>query len=154
MRRIVEVGAGAADVTVPVALLHDDVLVAVERACLLLKRGQPFRQVADSLQQPKRCYDGEDKSFSQFFLDDFAEFPLCVALAVAQHVSAAAYSRLQCVENGCDEVADVDKRQFLPAETDAEIESGSDGLHHQEVVALMRAVDACRTQGDVGEILQ
>ena len=107
--------------------------------------------MAHCLDHPQRTLDWYHKPFAQFTAHNLTELGLCVALCFADVVGLVEWTLVQCHEHGPCQVAHIDERQHLFLEAYGEVKSSLDALHHQVVVALVRAVHACATEYSVGQ---
>ena len=133
-------------------MLHYLEFVGIERARLHGERTYGFSHAAHYFHHPKRTLHGQHQAFAEFARHYLAKFVLCVAAGLAYEVSLAGSTMLQRVEHGSGEVLDVNKGEHLLFKAYREVESHLYALHHQIIVAFVRAIHACAAEYGVREV--
>ena len=62
--------------------------------------------------------------------------------------------RFEGIEQGIDEILDIDECQHLPAVAYTEVEMAVDALYHHQIVLFVGAVHSCGAEYDPGEVGQ
>ena len=106
----------------------------------------------DDAQHPDRGRDAYPPGIAKFLADEVGERGRLVYLAIREEVLPACLSLLASQEDGLHYVEHIDEGDVLLLIAHSEIRMLLDTLCHQEIVALTRAIDACGTKNDVGEI--
>ena len=128
------------NVATPVALLHDAVLVGVQRTAFAPQGRPASRHARHRTQQPQRKREAHHPRATQLAPHQVGERAAAVHPPVAQEVRPVHHVALDDAEHGLRHVLHIHKRQVLAAPPGGHVHMAGYALHHQEVVALARAI--------------
>ena len=144
-------GSNVAD---PIALLQDEVFVAVERHAPLHPSAPRLAAAASEVYERQGNTGMEHMLFPYKLLDQPRELGIGIDIAIRYEVVAVAdLLLLQGREGYPRQILDINKGDALRHAAYGEVEALLNGLDLQEIVSLPRAIDPCGAQDNVGEML-
>ena len=152
MWMIAQLVHGWLNVTSPVALFQDVVLVIVERRHLSGYSADVFAEECYDAQNPDRSFDTQHPRIVKFLSDQVAECSRLINTSITEEVFSAIHTMIESEEDGLHHVLYIYEGDVLALVSHGKVHMLLDAFCHQEIVFLSWTIYAGRSQDDIREL--